>query len=1145
MPEETTGTTPEPKKRRPWWLRAIRFTAITAGIVAALFVLLCSLIVWILTPSRLTPLVEKTANDLLDADVRIGRVELTFWHTFPKLTLDVDSLSITSHAFATLPDSIRRQLPANADSLLSVGSFHGGINLLPLSVGHISLYDVIINRPAINIVQATDSTANYLIFKSQNQEETPDSTSTAFPRISLNRFLITDARPITFTSLPDSVHVAVTLGTLDFNGLDRPRYTLNINGDLHTPLLDEFNFQNLSFSADGRIEWDYTHPLEFGLKDFGVGLDQFAATFNTEIDLSDAPLIKTFDIRTDPVAIADLISHLPSDMARYTEPLTTDMTLTATMELTRPWSTADTVAPSFNATIDVPECTARYENLRINRFAAALTGEFDGTDPDKSRLDIHKLTVNGAGVDINLTANVKGPMSDPRVEGTFRGSVNLASIPPRLRQLIPGTVTGTIDGDATYRFRPSDMSRNNFHRMLATGSINLRNLDATLDSIGRIYTHHATLEFGSNTSFVRDATHKIDSLLTLSLKIDTLAALTPDMVLELNALRAGAGSTNRASSADTSAINPFGMKLEIERLKFDSMADTMRVRLRNASVGGALMRYNGEARLPRMALRLAVDRLLFGQALNKVSLREAKIDLNMHMRPKRSSSLTPEQRAARRKAMADSLAALPQNGDIHFDIDRENSRLLRRWDFSGHVTASRGRLVTPAFPLRNRLRHIDLRFNQDSIVLDNLHYTAGQSDFTVNGTVSNLRRALVSRRNNTLGLRLTLSSDTINVNEIVHALFAGTAVSARTDSAAIWNDADNDTADDRLMTAADTTATGPLLVPRNIDARFGIRAKHVLYSDLVLHRFTGNMLVYDGTINLRKLAASTEAGAISVDGLYNGSAVDSLQFGVGMKVKNFRLDRLTSIVPAIDSLLPTIRNFAGTVNADVAFTSDISPQMDIEIPTLQGAIKIEGDSLVLIDPDTFKSLSKWLMFRDKKHNVINHMAVEVVIDNSAIELYPFMFDIDRYRLGVMGSNDLAMNLNYHISVLKSPIPFKFGINIKGTPDDMKIRLGGAKFKENMVVERQAIADNTRVNIVRQIDTAFRRGIQKARSGRLTFRRPTAAPDATGASALRDLNDDRLSHADSLQFIRQGLIENPDTARFDTTRPDADVKPAKP
>ena len=141
----------------------------------------------------------------------------------------------------------------------------------------------------------------------------------------------------------------------------------------------------------------------------------------------------------------------------------------------------------------------------------------------------------------------------------------------------------------------------------------------------------------------------------------------------------------------------------------------------------------------------------------------------------------------------------------------------------------------------------------------------------------------------------------------------------------------------------------------------------------------------------------------------------------------------------------------------------------------------------------------------------------------------------------MGSNDLAMNLNYHISVLKSPIPFKFGINIKGTPDDMKIRLGGAKFKENMVVERQAIADNTRVNIVRQIDTAFRRGIQKARSGRLSFRNP--AP-ASGSQTLQNLNDDRLSHADSLQFIRQGLIENPDTTRFNTGRPEADAQPAR-
>lgn len=44
-------------------------------------------------------------------------------------------------------------------------------------------------------------------------------------------------------------------------------------------------------------------------------------------------------------------------------------------------------------------------------------------------------------------------------------------------------------------------------------------------------------------------------------------------------------------------------------------------------------------------------------------------------------------------------------------------------------------------------------------------------------------------------------------------------------------------------------------------------------------------------------------------------------------------------------------------------------------------------------------LSKWLFFKNKKRNMIDHMDVEVVVENSAIEIFPFMFDIDRYRLG--------------------------------------------------------------------------------------------------------------------------------------------------
>ncbi len=389
-------------------------------------------------------------------------------------------------------------------------------------------------------------------------------------------------------------------------------------------------------------------------------------------------------------------------------------------------------------------------------------------------------------------------------------------------------------------------------------------------------------------------------------------------------------------------------------------------------------------------------------------------------------------------------------------------------------------------------------------------------------------------------MSLDVKSDTINVNQIVKAIFAGPALAQQTDSAAIWG-GDEDREINDLAERADTAAAGPVLVPHNIDAHFRMRANHILYSDLELERFRGDLLLYDGAINLRNLSASADVGSISLNGLYSSLNPDSLQFGLGMKVDRFRLDRLTALVPAIDTLLPAMRDFAGTVNADIAVTTDLERNMDIDIPSLRAAIKIEGDSLVLLDPDTFKTISKWLLFKDKKKNMIDHMAVEVVVENSTVELYPFMFDIDRYRLGLMGHNDMAMNLNYHVSVLKSPIPFKFGINIKGTPENMKVRLGRAKFKENMVGERQMIADNTRVNLVEQIDNVFRRGVSKARLGRLNFVRQSSGPLSLD-SINADLDaGDTLSYTDSLNMIRAGLIENPDTLRFPLADPGASGK----
>ena len=161
-------------------------------------------------------------------------------------------------------------------------------------------------------------------------------------------------------------------------------------------------------------------------------------------------------------------------------------------------------------------------------------------------------------------------------------------------------------------------------------------------------------------------------------------------------------------------------------------------------------------------------------------------------------------------------------------------------------------------------------------------------------------------------------------------------------------------------------------------------------------------------------------------------------------------------------------------------------------------------------------MAKWLMFKDKQHNLIKHMSVSFLVEDNMLRVYPFIFDIDRYRLGVRGYNDLDFNFDYHVAVLKSPLPFKFGINIKGSPDKYKIRVGGAKFKADEAVDRPVVVDSARVNLIGQIEDIFRRGVSRSRfAGLQVGERPSAASI--------DLSTDTLTRADSLSLMREGLI----------------------
>lgn len=175
---EAPDTTPEapekaPRKRRPLWRRILKWTSITIGSVLLLLILAFCVLLFYLTPERLTPLVNRYASEYLNADFHASRVELTFWSTFPRLNVQIDNVDLVSRSLRVLPERERATLPADADLLLRLRRFSGGVNMLSLLTGNIDLYDVEFTDPSINMFVYNDSINNFDILPPSDEDEEP------------------------------------------------------------------------------------------------------------------------------------------------------------------------------------------------------------------------------------------------------------------------------------------------------------------------------------------------------------------------------------------------------------------------------------------------------------------------------------------------------------------------------------------------------------------------------------------------------------------------------------------------------------------------------------------------------------------------------------------------------------------------------------------------------------------------------------------------------------------------------------------------------------------------------------------------------------------------------------------------------------
>ena len=180
--------------------KALKILGITLGSVVGIILLVIGLAIWVVfTPERLTPIVREVASEYVQCEHEIGKVELTFFSTFPRFGLRIDSVAVI-HPMEGAPSDTVVHIP---HAVLSVDV------LAFLNEGKLSIPTLRMPDLQANIYVAADGSANYDILVG-NEAKGEEATSMALPfqTIQVDEIQLS-ARQLRYISKPDTMDMTL------------------------------------------------------------------------------------------------------------------------------------------------------------------------------------------------------------------------------------------------------------------------------------------------------------------------------------------------------------------------------------------------------------------------------------------------------------------------------------------------------------------------------------------------------------------------------------------------------------------------------------------------------------------------------------------------------------------------------------------------------------------------------------------------------------------------------------------------------------------------------------------------------------------------------------------------------------------------
>ncbi len=1024
MAEELNNTIgEETKKEKRKMEKGWKITLISLCSLLGLVVVVAVVALWlVLTPARLTSIVNKLSDKFILCESNFEDVDLTLFKTFPYVGLNVEGVTL-----------INPMDGASNDTLANISSVGVGINLREyLKNKNIEVTKLVLDGVDANLYTNEEGKTNFDIFPSSDDLDTTPSKPFEMPELvslkcvkvkRLNASYIDEKNSIAAllkefnlavdgSYEPDKIDADVNLGIehLAFNlksdstalFADMSDMVFKLNGDTEGDKFDgdltlkikqgnikmngqEFvnnavkNRKGNLLKVDGKLSGDMdsrqmlVDKLVADLKGYELSVE---GAVNLPTD--EAPMSMDLKYKTNDWGVDELLAMLPAEFTEWKKGmnLDADAALTGTVK----GNLTDTELPAITANLSLKD--GKFQDRSILPYAftninANIGADLNLNENGISNVEITKISARTGRNNIEVAGHIGDLLGKMNTDATVKGVIYL----PDAKPMMPDDLNMKLDGKANLNLKAQtnleQLQKGDFAKMKLTGNIGLTDLDVEYDTI------YAKIPKG-NIKVNMPSTVKrglFKELLSATITCSGIDAQLPN-----NNIDGKLGETRlTAAISDVFDTNqPFRVVCDFDFASLAGSMDSIKATVTSPKGTFAMVPVSKQS--------------------DKVKYNIDFVSSAMHCELDDSTTVD--------------LAGLTIKGGANYDPSKPNT--LQQWSPNLDVDFKRGYIDLEQFDYIVQIPDIKFNYKPERCEIASANVVFGNSDFYLTGAVTGLEKWL--SHEDMLKGDLYFTSNYTNVDDLMEA-FSGLGTDADTLEA------------QRKEDNVDTSAH-PFIVPRDVDFTLHTRIKEATAFDNDLREVAGDVQIRDGVAVLNQVGFVCKAARMQLTGLYRTPRFNHLFVGMDFHLLDINIQELIEMIPYIDTLVPLLNDLEGNADFHLCAETYLNAFYQPKMSTLRGASALTGQNLVVLDNKDIDKIAKLLQLKswreDDSKIHVDSLDVAMTVFQKELEVYPFLLSLHKYQIVAEGRHDLNNNYDYHVEIVQSPLPVRLAVDVLGT-----------------------------------------------------------------------------------------------------------------